>query len=131
MHRSATATLLFILAVAHLVGGAMIADAESATLIIPGASGIVRWVATQLLGASIAGYAVGGLATLGAAVPASWRSVAAIAGAVSSLGLAGLLSSGAMGPWPLVITIADTLVIMVSARDLASAEVIALARVTR
>jgi len=95
MPRSSLAALLFALAVAHVIAGALLADADSATLLIAGASAMRRWLATQALGASIAAYLVGGLATLGVVAPASWRTGGIAAGAASSLLLAGLVH------WPL------------------------------
>jgi hypothetical protein len=91
MRRSTLATLLFAIAVAHVVVGALLADADSATLLISGASAARRWMATQVLGASIAAYAVAGFATLGIAAPASWRTAGVAVGAASSILLTGLL----------------------------------------
>jgi len=91
MYRRSLAVLLLALAVAHSIGGSLVADAESATLFVAGATAGTRWMATQVLGASIAAYAVAALATLQVAAPESWRRPAAIVGAACSLLLASLL----------------------------------------
>ncbi|MGO9709367.1 MAG: hypothetical protein ACLQBL_10905 [Polyangiaceae bacterium] len=114
MHRSSLATLFFALAAAHAIAGGLLADADSATIAVAGATMTTRWLATQLLGASIAGYVVGGFATLGVAAPESWRTVGAFAGAVSSLLLASLIWKSA--PWWPVLSAADTIVILAVAR---------------
>jgi hypothetical protein len=94
MRRSSLALALFALAAAHAVAGALLADADSATILIAGAGMLRRWMATQVLGASIAAYAVAGLATLGVAAPRSWRGAGIVAGAASSVVLAGLMEWG-------------------------------------
>jgi hypothetical protein len=90
MHRALLASFLFALAAAHAIGGALNADADSATLLLVGASATTRWIATQLLGGSIAGYSLAGFATLGILAPTSWRTAAIVAGAASSLLLVGM-----------------------------------------
>jgi hypothetical protein len=82
----------FLLALAHSVLGARLASGDAAMLLIAGAGYTRCWLATQILGASIGGYAIAGLATLRIAAPASWRSAAAAAGAASSILLAALLN---------------------------------------
>ena len=120
MYRWSFAVLLFALAVAHAVAGALIADAETATLFIVGASATTRWIATQLLGAAIAGYAVAGMATLRVAAPGSWRAPAIVIGAASSLLLTGVLWRTA--PWSPFLAIADVIAVVALARRLISAD---------
>jgi hypothetical protein len=114
MYRWSFAVFLLALAIAHAVDGALIADAENATLAIVGASATTRWIATQLLGASIAGYAVAGMATLRIAAPGSWRASAVVIGAASSLLLTGVLWRTAT--WSPFLAIADVIAVVAIAR---------------
>jgi hypothetical protein len=113
MPRLFLTVLLFSVAFVHAVGGSSLADGETATLMVLGAGATTRWIAKQLLGASIAGYAVGGLATLGIAAPASWRIPGIALGALASLALAGILWRTAA--WPAVLATADAAALLAAA----------------
>jgi len=110
MPRLFLTVLLFSVALVHAVGGSSLADGETATLVVLGAGATTRWLATQLLGASIAGYAVGGMATLGLAAPASWRIPGITLGSLASLLLAAILWRTAA--WPAVLAIADAFALL-------------------
>ncbi len=114
MYRRSLAALLLSLAAAHSVGGSVLADSETATLLVAGATAGTRWVATQILGASIAAYAVAALATLQVAAPESWRRPAAIVGAACSLLLASLLWGTAH--WAPFLALAGVVAVVATAR---------------